>query len=215
MLGGTGSRSVAARARALAGRAWDGLRRLLASRAFVPVSAAVACVLLVLTGAQAVRLSGAVGAFGWLTPHDPVTFSGPGLDGAPLGVEAFVLGAVAEPGAYELPAGAQVADLVAAAGGFLPAANAAAVQGDAPLTEGQQVYVPYQGQALSAAGAVLVNLNAASADDLHAALGLTAPIAGRIVAYRDRHGPFTAVSQLLLVPISRTTFDRIKYLVTV
>ena len=55
-----------------------------------------------------------------------------------------------------------------------------------------------------------IDLNAASADELHRALGISLTIARRIVTYRAAHGAFSAVSQLLLVPVSKTTYDRIK-----
>jgi DNA uptake protein ComE-like DNA-binding protein len=51
-------------------------------------------------------------------------------------------------------------------------------------------------------------------DELYSALGLASVTAARVVAYRDEHGPFTALSQLLLVPITRSIFDRIEYLIT-
>ena len=60
-----------------------------------------------------------------------------------------------------------------------------------------------------------IDLNTATADDLRLALGLTATVAKRVVSYRELHGAFAAVSDLLLVPVSQTTFDRIKDLVTV
>jgi competence protein ComEA len=198
----------------LAQRAWGPLRRLLAGSAFVPVSIVLVCVLVALTGAQVARLYRETSAAGWWTPRDPVTFTGPGLDGAPTTFQAFILGAVALPGAYQLPSDARVADLVTAAGGLLPTADASALDETASLADGQQVYVPYKGQSPVNASASLVNINTASADELHASLGLTSLTAGRIIGYRDRHGPFTALSQLLLVPVSRTIFDRIKYLVT-
>jgi hypothetical protein len=40
-------------------------------------------------------------------------------------------------------------------------------------------------------------------------------MAQRVVAYRTRYGPYSAISQLLLAPISQTTFDRMRLLVTV
>lgn len=60
-----------------------------------------------------------------------------------------------------------------------------------------------------------IALNQASAENLHNALGVSLTICKRVVAYRTAHGNFTAVSQLLLVPVSQTTFDRIKNLVAV
>jgi site-specific DNA recombinase len=58
-------------------------------------------------------------------------------------------------------------------------------------------------------------INVASAEDLHNALGISLSIARRIVAYRAAHGSFTAISQLLLVPISRAEYDKIAPLVTI
>ena len=55
----------------------------------------------------------------------------------------------------------------------------------------------------------------ASASDLHHALGITLAIANRIVAYRAAHGAFTAISQLLLVPISLSEYNKIKALITI
>ena len=60
-----------------------------------------------------------------------------------------------------------------------------------------------------------LDINRANAEQMHDALGISLTIARRIVAYRATHGSFTAVSQLLLVPISRATYDRMKDLVTV
>src|SRR5207302_10705022 len=108
---------------------------LLTGRAFIPLSVVLASALLLLTGVQVARLSGAARAAGWFAPHEAVTFSGPGLDGAPTTLQASILGAVAAPGAYALPADARSADLVAAAGGLLPTANAAALDGAASLAE--------------------------------------------------------------------------------
>ena len=192
-------------------RRW--IARFLAGPAFLPASIVVVCVLVALTGAQVTQVYLRARAADWWVYHDPITFSGPGLGHAPTDVEATVLGAVQQPGAYVLPQGARVADLIATAGGLLPDADASAVSETAMLLAGQQVYVPYQGQAHGWSTAV-VSINAASAEELHAALGITAATASRIVAYRGQHGPFTALSQLLLVPITRTTFDRIKYLVS-
>lgn len=83
------------------------------------------------------------------------------------------------------------------------------------LIDGQSVYVPRLGEQVPPELGGRVNLNVASAANLHNALGVTTSIANRIVAYRATHGPFTAVSQLLLVPVSKATYDRIKDLVTV
>jgi DNA uptake protein ComE-like DNA-binding protein len=60
-----------------------------------------------------------------------------------------------------------------------------------------------------------LNIKTASERDFRYALGISADIAQRIVAFRAAHGPFTAISQILLAPISQTTYDRIRLLVIV
>ena len=147
-------------------------------------------------------------------PHT-IAITGPGVAGTATALQAYILGAVAQPGVYALANGARVGDLVAAAGGLLPEADAARVDLAALVADGQEIYVPRVGEVIPADVSGLVNINTASAEGLHLALGLSLDIARRIVAYRAVHGAFTAVSQLLLVPISRSTYDRIKYLVTI
>lgn len=186
----------------------------LASRAFVPVSLVLCLGLLAGSGLLvALRLGWAPPTFA-ARPHT-ITITGPGTSGTPDPLQASILGAVAQPGVYALPDGARVGDLVRAAGGLLPDADTTRVDLAAPVADGQQIYVPRVGETVPPDWSGLVNLNTASAEDLHLALGLSLDIARRIVAYRTVHGAFTAVSQLLLVPISRSTYDRIKYLVTV
>ncbi len=142
-----------------------------------------------------------------------LTITGPGATSAT--VAGYILGDVASPGVYTLPAGARVRDLMAAAGGALPDADLARVDLAARVADGQEVYVPRVGEAVPLTLGGKVDINVASAEDLHHALGISLTIADHIVAYRAAHGSFTAVSQLLLVPISRAEYDRIKDLVTV
>ena len=142
-----------------------------------------------------------------------LTISGPGFDSTTI--SAYILGAVAAPGVYTLPSGARVQDLVAAAGGAQEDADLARVDLAARVADGQEVYVPRVGETVPLMLGGKLDINVASADDLHRALGISLTIARRIVAYRAAHGSFTAVSQLLLVPISRDEYDKIKDLVTV
>lgn len=194
---------------------------VLMARAFLPISLALILVLLTASGLLlAPRL-------GWSAPRlalpalpgtvarHPISITGPGVGGVSSTLEAYVLGAVRAPGVYSLPDGAYVRDLVQAAGGFAPDADPTRVDLAAHVADGQEIYVPHVGESVPADLNGLVNLNTASAQDLHDALGISLTTARRIVAYRAAHGSFTAVSQLLLVPISRSIFDRIKDLVTV
>ena len=47
--------------------------------------------------------------------------------------------------------------------------------------------------------ALPVNVNTATAEELDVLPGIGPALAGRIIAYREEHGPFTAVEQLLEV----------------
>lgn len=142
-----------------------------------------------------------------------LTITGPGANSATIA--AYVLGDVASPGVYTLPSSARVQDLVAAAGGTLPDADLTRVDLAARVADGQEVYVPRVGETVPLMLGGKVDINVASAEDLHSALGISLTIARHIVAYRVAHGSFTAISQLLLVPISRAEYDKIRDLVTV
>jgi len=125
-------------------------------------------------------------------------------------IQVYVLGAVATPGVYPLAPNARVHDLIVAAGGATSDADLARVALAAGLQDGQTVYVPHVGETAPQLLGGKVNLNTADERDMHNALGISLEIARRIIAYRVAHGQYTAVNQLLLVPISRTTYDKIK-----
>lgn len=148
----------------------------------------------------------------FMRPHPTVAITGPGLTQS---VEGYVLGAVLRPGVYSLHRGARVRELVEAAGGLLDTADITRVDLASLLADGQSVYVPRLGEQVPLQLGGKLDLNAASVTDLHNALGITTSIARKIIAYRAAHGNYTAVSQLLLVPISQASYDRIKDLVTV
>lgn len=188
-------------------------QRVLRSRSFYPFMVATALALLAGIAVNALMLLGQ-----W-PPQLPQTRSAivitnPSVN-ANATIQAYILGAVRSPGVYTLPRGARVHDLLAAAGGALDHADLTRVALAEQINDGQTIYVPLVGETIPLQLGGKIDLNVASAEDLHHALDLSLTIARRIVAYRIAHGHFTAVSQLLLVPISRSTYDRIKDLVTV
>jgi competence protein ComEA len=144
--------------------------------------------------------------------HSTIAITGPGIKQT---IEGYVLGAVLQPGVYTMQRGARVKDLVLAAGGLLDNADITRVEMAGLLADGQSVYVPRLGERVPLQLGGKVNLNVASVTDLHNALGVSTTVARKIVNYRSAHGTFTAVSQLLLVPVSKATYDRIKDLVTI
>jgi competence protein ComEA len=149
-------------------------------------------------------------------PAQPaISISGPGTSAANASVTAYILGDVVAPGVYTLAMGARVQALVAAAGGALDDADLTRVDLAALVADGQEIYVPQMGETIPLTLGGKIDINVASASDLHHALGIQLAIANRIVAYRAAHGSFTAISQLLLVPISLSEYNKIKALVTV
>jgi competence protein ComEA len=131
-----------------------------------------------------------------------------------------VVGAVRRPGLYRLRRGARVADAVARAGGLTRRAQRTAVNLAAPLADGQQVLVAARGAAVVgavAAGAPAsgpVSLSTATAEQLDTLPGVGPVTAQKIVAYREQHGPFTAVAQLDAIPgIGPARLDELKGLV--
>jgi len=143
--------------------------------------------------------------------------------GAPLIVD--VAGWVHRPGVYEFDPGARVIDAVEQAGGAREGADLALLNLAAPLTDGQQILVPKEGQAPAAApgGAVpggstgtLVNVNTADATALETLNGVGEVLAAAIITYRDEQGPFTSVEQLEEVPgIGPSTLEEIRDQVTI
>lgn len=187
------------------------LGKLLAWRYFTVCSLLLTCAL---TAALVYELLQRTGNWppAFTRANPTVAITGPSVNQT---VEGYVLGAVLRPGVYSLHRGARVRELVEAAGGLLDNADITRVDLAGLLADGQSVYIPRLGEQTPLQLGGKLNLNVASATDLHNALGITSSVARKIVAYRVAHGPFTAVSQLLLVPVSQATYDRIKDLITV
>ena len=156
--------------------------------------------------------------------------------GAPSGVEVtpppadaladvtvHLTGAVTSPGVYSLPEGARLQDAVGAAGGLTREADQERVNMATRLRDGERYHIPRQGEAPTTApgpvappASTLVNLNTASAEQLATLPGIGATRAEAIVAYRQQHGPFQRVDDLLAVSgIGPATLDRLRSLVTV
>lgn len=137
----------------------------------------------------------------WLARAPAVTLEQPEI-------EVSVSGEVFSPGAYSLPFGARVADLLAAAGGMTRAAAAALVNPSDPLTNGELVFVPNHRTQL---GSERVSLNSGTLAELEGLPGIGPVMAQRIVANR----PYSRVEDLLLVPgVGEKTLARLRPLVT-
>lgn len=138
------------------------------------------------------------------------------------GVMVHVTGMVRSPGVVQLPAGSRVVDAVEAAGGARARGNVDAVNLARVLADGERVDVPRVGQA--AAGPAVeaatseqgpVSLNHAPGSSLEELPGVGPVLAGRIVAWRETNGPFTAVDDLEQVSgIGPTVMEQVRPLVT-
>jgi len=118
-------------------------------------------------------------------------------------------GAVVRPGLYHLPPGSRVADAIAAAGGPAPTADLALLNRARVLRDGERVTLPHRAAGPPREGQV--DLNAAGARELEALPGIGPVLAARIIAYRDRHGPFNRLEDLLQVEgVGPRLLDRLR-----
>jgi competence protein ComEA len=141
--------------------------------------------------------------------------AGAGADAAPDATHSsidfvHVVGEVANPGVYELPAGSRLVDAVAAAGGFTLTADQADLNLAQVVTDGQQIVVatrgasPVAGSAPGGDGTASpgtgptgpVNINSADLTGLQTLDGIGPSLAQRILAYRAAHGGFRSVNDL-------------------
>ncbi len=154
-----------------------------------------------IAAALVLAAAGAVGLwYAGRTPAAPPVAVDP-AGSAERVITVHVAGAVASPGVVQVAAGCRVGAAIAAAGGVLPEADLARVNLAAPLADGQQVVVPRISVDEGAvAGDGRVRINLAGADELESLPGVGPVLAERIVAYREEHGPFTVVEDLLDVP---------------
>ncbi|WP_104081402.1 ComEA family DNA-binding protein [Cryobacterium sp. Y11] len=158
--------------------------------------------------------------------------AGSGADtGNGTGVIIFVhvLGAVARPGLFQLRDGARVMDAIAAAGGLSAEADPGGVNLARIVSDGEQFYVPRQGEVPpqlpaaagsgaggAAAPAAKVNLNTATVADLESLPRIGPTMAQRIIDYRTANGRYTSVDGLRDVTgIGDKTFEGLKDLITV
>ncbi|MET8001210.1 ComEA family DNA-binding protein [Nonomuraea glycinis] len=115
-------------------------------------------------------------------------------------VTVHVTGKVRRPGVYSLPMGARVTDAVTAAGGVRKGAPLGSVNLARRLTDGEQILVgataPAAVAGVTPPEAAVLDLNAATPDQLEQLPGVGEVLAARIIDYRTTHGAFTKVDQL-------------------
>ena len=114
------------------------------------------------------------------------------------------------PGVYRVGAGARAIEAIRKAGGPTRRADLSALNLAAPLQDGQQVLIPSRaprsGATAAGAGAAgsgtaaTISLSSATEEDLEGLDGIGPTLAARIVEWRQAHGGFSSVEQLMDVP---------------
>lgn len=134
----------------------------------------------------------------------------PGGSATPVAGDEVVIdvaGKVRRPGVFTLPAGSRVIDALRKAGGARAKVDLSGINLARVLADGEQVLVgvaPAGGLAARAAAAAgspasgsLVSLNAATLEQLDGLPGVGPVTAQKILGWREQHGAFTSVDELL------------------
>lgn len=142
-----------------------------------------------------------------------------GVEPEPELISVHLVGAINNPGVYQLPEGSRVYELLEKGGGFTPEADQDSLNQARPLLDGEQVYVHRLGEDPPAArngAAALININQAVASELTALPGIGDVRAAQIVEHREKHGFFKAKEDIMDVSgIGQATFDNITDLITI
>lgn len=169
-----------------------------------------------------------------ISPPEPTAI--PELTPTPGSLRVFVNGAVQASAVYELPPNSLVQQAIEAAGGFVAEANTAVINLAQPLSDGMQIYVPAQDEAVpvlapvtvnnanaintvsadSSAAGELININTATKSQLEELPGIGPSTAQNILDHRDANGPFTTIESIMDVSgIGEGRFGQIEALITV
>ncbi|WP_374218830.1 helix-hairpin-helix domain-containing protein [Bacillus bingmayongensis] len=127
-----------------------------------------------------------------------------------------IKGAVHHEGVYEMEMGARVKDGVEKAGGFLPEADMAKVNLAQLMQDQMLLYVPKKGEQVQAANLPSeqegkIQINVAPKEQLEKITGIGPRKAENIMKYREEHGPFQKIEDLLEVDgIGEKSLEKIK-----
>lgn len=126
-----------------------------------------------------------------------------------VGLQVAVQGEVVSPGVYDLPWGATVTDLLAAAGGLTSDADVNLVNMAAPLDASSSIFIPSRSAETPTGNRI--SINSASLEELDTLPGIGPALARRIVAAR----PFNSIDELIDVSgIGDKTLEDLRPLVT-
>ncbi len=146
----------------------------------------------------------------------------------PSAVVVYVTGAVRRPGLYTVSSGSRVAQVIAQA---QPREDADVdrLGMAAPVRDGETIVVPSRNTATSSPGPTeherpqagtpaspTIDINQATATELEQVPGIGPALAQRIVEYRNTHGPFRSLDELVAIQgISQRMVDSWRDVLTV
>lgn len=138
----------------------------------------------------------------WAKGPLDITFTTP-ASALPAEAEVCVGGAVMSPGWYPLEEGDSIGDVISMAGGVTSDADPTRVK--LYVFESGDVVEPQQ-----------ISINRAEDWLLEALPGIGPALAQSIIQYREQHGPFVMIEELMMVPgIGEAKYDGLKDLITV
>ncbi|WP_251197970.1 ComEA family DNA-binding protein [Anaerotardibacter muris] len=168
-----------------------------------------------------------------ISSHDEQVDDQNDADADPVTISVHIVGAVKNPGLYEVAQGSRIQEAVAAAGGMTSDAVEGSVNLARVIQDGEQIVVASKndvtsstsGSASSASavstanassGQTLVNINTADAATLTTLSGIGESTAQKIIADREKNGPFKSKKDIIRVSgIGDKKYEAIKDSITV
>lgn len=140
-------------------------------------------------------------------------------------IYVHVCGAVNQPGVYELPRESRIFEAIALAGGLRSDACEDSVNQAEPISDGMMIKVLTMDEAAEqqteskteeSKSDGRVNINTADAERLMTLPGIGASKAESILAYREEHGRFSSVEELMnITGIKEGVYSKIENYITV
>lgn len=134
-------------------------------------------------------------------------------------VKVYVSGAVARAGVYTMQEAQRVEDALSAAGGAYQNADLSRLNLAAKVRDEMQIHVPLPGESApppAQAADTRVDINSAPAALLDTLPDVGPATAQKIIAYREKNGPFKRLEELTETKlVGPSTFAKIKDLITI
>ena len=134
-------------------------------------------------------------------------------------ITVSVVGLVKQPGVYRLPTGSRINDAISAAGGTLENADLSSINLADWLEDGEQINIEDSQNKPTASTSETqgkININQASLAELDSLPGVGAEKAKAIIDYRNQHGNFVTIKDILYVPgFGTSIFNEIKDLIDI